>query len=368
MGPGRLGAVVIALATLASCSSAGGPDATLPSDSSSPSSESSVSSAPTTSTSSSPSTTESVPGETATSVRPIDPDDPWSIEFPTAETRGALLGLSTELNAERRPARWEMLETDAGRRYDIGHVFHAWDLAIPTPDDLMHIEDGRLLLISWNGTDTREIAAGMHDDWIRSQARGVRDLDRRVLLRWLWEMDGNRRRAWVHSGPDYVAAWKHIREIFADEGALNAEWVWCPNEFLFWDDGDPEPWYPGDENVDWLCADGYNWAESSTSDEWVDFTEIFGDFYRWAAPRGKPIMIAETGSGEGEPGAKAEWIRSIPELLEQQLPEIDAVVYFDKDFRRRGHRDWRLDTSESAYAAWLEISNDPWFDPLGGDL
>lgn len=359
MGLGRFGAVVIAVATLVSCGGSGTPDTTSPPAESTPTSSAAASS------SSPPTTGETDPSTTVATTTPGDPDDPWAIEFPSPDRPGALLGFSTELSAERRPARWAMLEADAGRQYDIAHVFHAWDLAIPTADDLMHIEDGRLLMISWNGTDTREIASGVHDDWIRSQARGVRDLDRRVLLRWLWEMDGNRRRAWVHSGPDYVAAWNHIRRIFDEEGALNAEWVWCPNEFLFWDGGDPEPWYPGDDAVDWLCADGYNWATSSTSDEWVDFADIFGDFYRWAEPRGKPIVIGETGSGEAEPGAKAEWIRSIPEILERDMPEIDAVVYFDKDFRRRGHRDWRLDTSESAYAAWLEISNDPWFDPLG---
>ncbi len=75
-------------------------------------------------------------------------------------------------------------------------------------------------------------------------------------------------------------------------------------------------------------------------------------------------MIGETGAGEAEPGAKAAWLRELPEMLRNELPEIDAVVYFDKDFTEFGHQDWRVDTSAESYEAWLEISNDPWLNPF----
>ncbi len=284
----------------------------------------------------------------------------------SADLDGALLGVSTGLTRAEREPRFASLEQAARRQFDIGHVFHAWDDAIPTNDDLMHLEDGRILMISWNGTDTIEIQDGVHDDWIRTQATSVADLEQPVMLRWLWEMDANRRRDWVHSGEDFVGAWNHIRAIFTEVGADNAQFVWCPNEFLFWDDGDPEPWYPGDENVDWLCADGYNWQDSVAHPEWISFDDIFGDFLTWAEPRGLPIVIGETGSNEAadDPEGKADWLRSLPEILENELPAIDAVVYFDKDFTFQGHPDWRLDTTEPSFAAWNEIANDPYFNPL----
>ena len=309
-----------------------------------------------------PPTTADPIGETTTIAEAI----PHPLTTIDADYEGALLGVSTGLSRAERGPRFRQLEQDIGRQLDIGHVFHAWDAAIPTEDDLMHLEDGRILMISWNGTDTIEIANGDHDQWITTQATSVRDLGEPVLLRWLWEMDGNRRRDWVHSGADYVAAWMHIRSIFDEVGADNAEFVWCPNEFLFWDGGDPEPWYPGDDNVDWLCADGYNWPASTADPEWITVDEIFGDFVAWAAPKNLPIMIGETGSNEAEPGAKADWLRDLPRLLETELPEIDAVVYFDKDFREFGHNDWRVDTSEETYDAWIEMSNDPWFAPITG--
>lgn len=285
----------------------------------------------------------------------------------TADLDGALLGISTGLTDEERRPRFEFLEEQAGRQFDIGHVFHGWNDPIPTADDLMHIEDGRILMISWNGTDTIAIQDGVHDAWITTQAAAVRDLGQPVMLRWAWEMDAPRRRGTYHSGEDYVAAWLHIRQIFDEVGATNAQFVWCPNEFLFWDGGDPEPWYPGDEHVDWLCADGYNWPDSVDHPEWISFTDIFKDFVAWAEPRGLPIVIAETGSNEAfnDPQGKADWLRSLPMLLEQDLSAIDAVVYFDKDFRFQGHPNWMLDTSEESFAAWNEIANDPYFTPLG---
>ena len=186
------------------------------------------------------------------------------------------------------------------------------------------------------------------------------------MLRWLWEMDANRRREWVHSGEDFVGAWNHIRTIFTEVGADNAQFVWCPNEFLFWDGGDPTPWYPGDDNVDWLCADGYNWQDSVDHPEWIAFDDIFGDFIDWAEPRGLPIVIGETGSNEAldDPEGKADWLRSLPEILESELPAIDAVVYFDKDFTFQDHPDWRLDTTGASFAAWNDVANDPYFNPL----
>lgn len=286
----------------------------------------------------------------------------------TADLDGALLGVSTGLTRAEREPRFDQLEGAAGRQLDIGHVFHPWNQAIPTEDDLFHLEQGRILMISWNGTDTIEIQNGVHDDWIRTQATSVRDLGQQVMLRWFWEMDANRRLPLVHSGEDYIGAWNHIRGIFDEVGATNAEFVWCPNEFLFWDGGDPTPWYPGDENVDWLCADGYNWQDSVDHPEWVSPTDIFEDFYAWAEPRGLPIVIGETGSNEAldDADGKADWLRSWPQLLADQMPEIDAVVYFDKDFLFQGHADWRVDTSGETFAGWNEIAQDPYFNPLAG--
>ena len=59
------------------------------------------------------------------------------------------------------------------------------------------------------------------------------------------------------SGRDFVAAWDHIRAIFAAVGVKNAAWVWCPTANGFNPDGRAAAFYPGDNKVDWICADAY---------------------------------------------------------------------------------------------------------------
>ncbi len=321
-----------------------------------------------TSTSTEAAVTTSTTAEAITTSTAADPaSSPIKVTDIGADFEGALMGVSTGLSRAERAPRFRQLEADAGRQFDIGHVFHAWDKAIPTEDDLMHLEDGRLLMISWNGTDTIEIHQGLHDAWITQQAEAVRDLEEPLLLRWLWEMDGRRRIEWVHSPEDFVAAWRHVRAIFQQVGATNAHFVWCPNEALFWDGGEPDPWYPGDDQVEWLCADGYNWADSVDSPEWIALDDIFRDFVEWAAPRGKPIMIGEVGSNEDpDPAHKAAWLDAVPGLLRDELTEVDAFVYFDKDFTSLDGPDWRVDTTPESYAAWNRMVNDPWLNPLTG--
>ena len=56
-----------------------------------------------------------------------------------ADLEGALLGIATGPYSDERIPRFEQLEADSGRQIDIGHVFHAWDRAIPTEDDLFHL-------------------------------------------------------------------------------------------------------------------------------------------------------------------------------------------------------------------------------------
>ena len=71
--------------------------------------------------------------------------------------------------------------------------------------------------------------------------------------------------------------------------------------------GTAQAYYPGNAYVDWICADGYNWAPELPGASWRSFQEIFAPFYRWGRSTGKPMVIGEFGTVEGAPGAKAAW-------------------------------------------------------------
>src|SRR2546429_9938464 len=107
----------------------------------------------------------------------------------------------------------------------------------------------------------------------------------------------------ANGGPaKFVAAYRHIHDVFTSVGPSRVEWVWCPNV----GDAPAEPWnhdrnyYPGDDYVDWLCVDGYNWGTTQSWSAWTSFHDIFASWYADFASAGKPILIGEGAPTEGD--------------------------------------------------------------------
>jgi hypothetical protein len=275
---------------------------------------------------------------------------------------GVLLGASTSpevrgLAAEKSAV--EALEQRLGRTIDVDHNFYPWDEAFPTELERWNLQSGRIPMISWNGRGvaTKSIAAGRYDDLIKERARATRALGQPVLIRWFWEMDGNKKAEFAGTPEEYVTAWQHIVTTFRQEGADNVRWVWCPNASAF-NDGEAQRFYPGDDFVDWTCADGYNWAPGRPDEDYRSFRATFGGFYAWASLHEKPIMVGEFGVQERHPGEKAQWITDAGQAIKTDFPLLRAVVYFNsnKDY------DWRLTTSDSAFEAFRQMADDPWFN------
>jgi beta-mannanase len=281
---------------------------------------------------------------------------------PPPVTGRVLLGASTSpeirgLAAEKSAV--EEIEQRIGRTLDIDHNFYTWDEAFPTESERWNLQAGRIPLISWNGrgVTTSQIAAGQFDAMIKQRANATKALGQPVLIRWFWEMDGKKKAEFAGTPEEYIAAWRRIVQTFRGQGADNVSWVWCPNASAF-NDGEAQEFYPGDEFVDWTCADGYNWAPGRAGDQWESFKEIFGGFYGWAALHDKPIMVGEFGVQERNPGEKAQWIKEAGESIKSDFPLLRAIVYFssNKDY------DWRLTTSDSAVEAFKQLANDPYFN------
>jgi hypothetical protein len=291
-----------------------------------------------------------LPSTTTTTLAPVQP------------ATGVLLGASTSpeirsLAAEKSAV--EELEQQIGRTLDINHNFYTWDEPFPSETERWDLQAGRIPMISWNGrgVTTRAIASGAYDDMIRQRARQTKALGQPLLIRWFWEMDGRKKAEFAGTPEEYVAAWRHIVSTFREEDADNVRWVWCPNASAF-NDGEAQEFYPGDDFVDWTCADGYNWAPGRAGDEWESFKDIFGGFYSWAALHNKPIMVGEFGVQERKPGEKAQWISEARAAIKTDFPLLRAIVYFSSN----ADYDWRLTTSDSALAAFRQMANDPHFN------
>jgi mannan endo-1,4-beta-mannosidase len=154
---------------------------------------------------------------------------------------------------------------------------------------------GAVPLVQIDPTDTSlaAIATGQYDAYLISYAKAVRAYRKPVILSFGHEMNGT----WYswsyrHTSPvAFVAAWRHIVNVFRSHGAWNVTWMWTVNiiKTVHGQLPSPTPWWPGGSYVTWVGIDAY-YREPS----W-QFVPVFGPTI--VAVReltSDPILIAET--------------------------------------------------------------------------
>lgn len=241
-----------------------------------------------------------------------------------------------------------------GRYPRIVHLFYNWTDGLP--DQLPHLPSGSVAMLSWRGTAYASITNGSQDGLIVQAARAMVRYRMPVFLRWGWEMNGD----WYPWGgarndsrtAGYIAAWRHIHDIFTAQHVVNVAWVWAPN----YDSQPTEPWndlrnyYPGDGYVDWVGVSGYSFGRQTPD-------ELFDGLYGVYATR-KPIMLAETGVVDVGGQVKPDWIRALTGWLVAH-PAVASLVWFDTDDPNLPN--WRIDTSAAAVAAYKQLLDNPYF-------
>jgi hypothetical protein len=279
---------------------------------------------------------------------------------PPVPAHGAYVGAYVQparYSVPEKIAAIQALQGQAGGTLDIVHSYLRWRVPFPKPDQQAIMHQGSTLLLSWAGIDTRVIASGAEDSWIRRQARAIKAAGEPIFLEWRWEMNRPALYSQVHSPADYVAAWDHIRSIFARQHVRNVAWVWCPTASGFAVDG--ASYYPGDSKVDWLCADIYPRKGPYTS-----FGALAQPFLDWASHIAKPIMIGEYGAPRSygqQP--RAAWLRGAAQVTRLH-PQIKALVYFDGDPPNgQGWRQYGLDPGSAPLLAFRRIAQQRYFDP-----
>lgn len=283
----------------------------------------------------------------------------------TPPVDGALFGAFVGVGGNDTP-NFLSEEQKIGRRWVIDNRFYSyedfvadrtsWDAALK-----------KLPLITWEPHWPLDgILAGTYDDVFHQRAQGLRDLHVDILLRWGHEMNGNwypwagASNGGANGGPaKYIAAYRHVHDLFVADGATNVYWVWCPLVA----DVPAESWnhwtnyYPGDDYVDWVGLDAYNWGNSSSCCTWQSFGDLVTDLYGDYAGK-KPLILAETASAEVG-GNKAAWIDDMHQQLKTTFTAIKAVVWFDIN----KETDWRIDSSPPTLAAYRAMALDPYFNP-----
>jgi hypothetical protein len=250
----------------------------------------------------------------------------------------------------------ESFEREVGRKLDVIHNYHTWEDFFPSEFDIYVARRGSTLLLSWAGVDTRDIAEGKFDGLIRTRARDLKTLDAPVLLEWRWEMDRPNLKSVVHEPADFIAAWTRIRSLFHEEGAERVDWVWCPTAEGF-AEGRAAAYYPGDDQVDWVCVDAY----ALTPDR--PLIDELRPFLDWTRSHDKPVIIGEFGTQTDQPGKRAGWLGDVAAMVREQ-PQIKALLYFDSNIDRDGKkRFWSLRNAPEDVEAFGRLLRQPYFNP-----
>lgn len=257
------------------------------------------------------------------------------------------------------------LEQKIGRTLALDAHYYTWVSDFPKLPENADVENGRYPVESWDcGIPNAQLASGAADPLIVTRAQAFRAFGHPFFMRFFWDENLTSSSALPYSAaarsacydpatdnPDgtfsakeFVAAWIHVRSIFAAQGVTNAIWVWS---FRSAQTGvvDPSAYYPGASQVDWIGVDTY-------PEGGVDFPTLFDPIYTFASQYGKPIMISETGA---LPYSQSAYLGGVSADL-QKNTGVKAFMYFD-------FSTWALQPAGSK--AFTTLSQDPYMQALG---
>lgn len=205
----------------------------------------------------------------------------------------------------------------------------------------------------WVGIDA--ILSGSYDAQIEQFGKDIASFGNPVMLRWGHEFNGDWY-PWSYTDGTAVPASKwiegftYVQDKINSAGGTNAQWLWSPN----CGNGEKNSqnmvdYYPGDDYVDWIAIDGYNWGTTQDWSSWASFADVFKYSYDLMVQNfpSKPIMLGEFGCAN-EGGDKAAWIDDLFYQLNTQYPQIKAFIWFNVN----KETDWRFNATDASTTAF----------------
>ncbi|MFE4701049.1 glycoside hydrolase family 26 protein [Streptomyces sp. NPDC056738] len=255
---------------------------------------------------------------------------------------------------DKTPWQYDIVDTfaeEAGRAPDIREYYSSWGDDFDPEGNAFLWKHGQMPMMALVPSDTSlaDIAEGQDDTYIGRLADQISAYDGPLALSFAGEMNG----PWNSWGPggakpaDFVAAWKHLHDLFADRGVTNVIWVWTPHVVDSGTTAKLRPYYPGDAYVDWVGLIGYYGPIDG-----VAFSSLFTPTMRQIAGfSDKPVLIAETGVAES---SRKE--ADIGDLFQGAAKAgVIGLVWYDQRKDWPGGKqlmDWRISTSRGARAAF----------------
>ncbi len=275
-----------------------------------------------------------------------------------------------------RVANLDALEGETGERLSIVRTFVRWETEFPDADHQQIIDAGYPIHLSirprredGQNIAWADLATATDGDPLMAEIRAW--AARIALLPPGSYVTFNHEPDTTDSAPngdaaDFVAAWRNVMPIWTESGVTGA-WVLTGGAFSGADEGlgvagRADEWYPGDDVVDVIGADLYNWHTCQGGERpWRPFAQLLSPPLAFAEAHGKPLVVPEFASVEDATveGRKAEWIDGVRATLAE--PEVAARVEFVAWFNVTAPGGtwpdcvWDINTSSSSVTAFGEL-------------
>lgn len=261
----------------------------------------------------------------------------------------------------------ENFEKNFGRKPALVLLFIDWNRFIAAPVIDAISEEGISPVITWEpwflpskeGVNPDDILSGKYDEYIHDFAERLRPVKTTVYIRFAHEANGNwypwsDQKTWGKG--KYAAVYQYVRKVFERGGASRVRWIFSINAENVPSDNTYTQYYPGDEFVDYVGVDGYNWGITQSWSKWRSFEEIFIPIYRDVVKRyRKPVMVTEVATAS-KGGDKTRWIRQAMQAL-KRMKEIRAVIFFNQD----KEADWGFSAGSHPAEEFRAGLTDPYF-------
>lgn len=277
-------------------------------------------------------------------------------------------------------ARLAQLESTVGRSFTDIRIFEQWDDTWPDSFARNVAADGRRIILSvkalrsngsripWADVAAARPGSALYTTMQR-WATAMRDLGTPILFVFDHEPEA------VSGGgtqAQYIAAYRNFAGVVASVGATNVDNIWIVTANAFKvgsrDRRQAVKWYPGDDIVDVIASDAYNWYTCrGKTEQWRSLETVITPMRNFGRQHpGKPLLLAEFASAEdpANPGRKAQWYRDARALFKQPgWEQFVGIVHFN----RRGQQqcNWQFDSSTAAQQAYVEMAQDPFYGGPG---
>lgn len=277
---------------------------------------------------------------------------------------GAYIGIYSELDP-KVGNYFTQNESVFGKKHAIYLAYTQWGKPFPAAHAARAKEAGGALQIGWEPEDGLD--AVTDGPYLREWAREAKAAGIPIFLRYASEMNGE----WVKWNGDpkkYIEKFRMIYNVFRQE-APNVALVWSPGDVPAYS---MDPYYPGDDYVDWVGVSLYTepYGNGDPKDPMFGTSPVerLTNLYNTYAAR-KPMMLSETAIGHYSHSTNElfkDWtlvnLQRLYEIMPYKYPRLKAITYFNVDQgNEKARNDYMLDDNDAIQAVYKKLIASPYY-------